>query len=643
MEEENVVKISELQPVDDLYDGCCMPVVQYNETRKVEYATLRNKLKNEIGDPFSGDYKDLKNTPTIPTKTSQLKNDSGYLTGNLNDYAKKTDLPKKVSDLENDENYIKDTDYQEDIDNINNNIDTLKNEVLDTGEASDTFIHVEDSSMSELQELSVEGVCEQETTEGKNLFDKDLFETFTNEIKTIELTLKPNTNYTMSSNLPLNNGNASIFFKLPNESFDSVINGITPIRPKMLLTDEKGIVNIGYRNTNNALTGDLKNDYFYMLNEGITALDYEPYTGEQPSPNPDYPQEIKTITGNLKLTSCGKNLFDKDNVVDGYRIGNNGLPFNDPNSVLSQYIKVKPNTTYYTNFQLIWTNCICEYTKDKIFILRNQSGLNEFTTSNNCEYIRITCFKTQKGELQLEQGSAATPYEQHLETQITANLGNEFIAKFNDTYKDTLNVKYNEDDDKYHLILNKNIGKVVLDGNENWNILESAENQIKTIYFTTNVFDNVDSPTYIVKSNYFAFNNWLWDDDTEGIFLDIDNKPNLRLRINKTTASTVTECKQWLSTHNTEVYYVLATPYKVDLGVVDMPLSYDEVTNIFTDNDLLPKINGKYYRNFISTIRNLQVNNDTLKNELVNIENRLSALESASASVVSESEVQDDI
>ena len=29
-----------------------------------------------------------------------------------------------------------------------------------------------------------------------------------------------------------------------------------------------------------------------MLNEGSTALPYEPYTGGQPSPNPDYPQEI---------------------------------------------------------------------------------------------------------------------------------------------------------------------------------------------------------------------------------------------------------------------------------------------------------------------------------------------------------------
>ena len=52
---------------------------------------------------------------------------------------------------------------------IKNNLDRLKNNVLEVGEASDTYIHVEDSSLNELKELEVEGVCEQETTTGKNL------------------------------------------------------------------------------------------------------------------------------------------------------------------------------------------------------------------------------------------------------------------------------------------------------------------------------------------------------------------------------------------------------------------------------------------------------------------------------------------
>lgn len=43
---------------------------------------LSDEVKNKLnqGSGFSGDYNDLKNKPTIPTKVSQLTNDKGYLT-----------------------------------------------------------------------------------------------------------------------------------------------------------------------------------------------------------------------------------------------------------------------------------------------------------------------------------------------------------------------------------------------------------------------------------------------------------------------------------------------------------------------------------------------------------------------------------
>lgn len=55
------VKISELEPVDELFDGSCFPIVQNGVTKKVTKATLEEDL-------------------AIPTKTSELTNDSGFLT-----------------------------------------------------------------------------------------------------------------------------------------------------------------------------------------------------------------------------------------------------------------------------------------------------------------------------------------------------------------------------------------------------------------------------------------------------------------------------------------------------------------------------------------------------------------------------------
>lgn len=45
-------------------------------------------------------------------------------------------------------------------------------------------------------------------------------------------------------------------------------------------------------------------EYFVMLNAGSTALPWEPYTGGQPSPSPDYPQEIITAgsDGTIDIT-----------------------------------------------------------------------------------------------------------------------------------------------------------------------------------------------------------------------------------------------------------------------------------------------------------------------------------------------------
>ena len=47
---------------------------------------------------FSGNYNDLTNKPTIPTKTSELTNDSGFITN--------ANIPTKTSDLTNDSGFI---------------------------------------------------------------------------------------------------------------------------------------------------------------------------------------------------------------------------------------------------------------------------------------------------------------------------------------------------------------------------------------------------------------------------------------------------------------------------------------------------------------------------------------------------------
>lgn len=72
--------------------------------------TQKQQARTNIGagtSSFDGDYNSLSNKPTIPTKTSELDNDSGYITNAaLDGYAKTTDIPTKVGQLDNDAGYV---------------------------------------------------------------------------------------------------------------------------------------------------------------------------------------------------------------------------------------------------------------------------------------------------------------------------------------------------------------------------------------------------------------------------------------------------------------------------------------------------------------------------------------------------------
>lgn len=136
-------------------------------------------------------------------------------------------------------------------------------------------------------------------------------------------------------------------------------------------------------------------------------------------------------------------------------------------------------------------------------------------------------------------------------------------------------------------------------------------------------------------SNYFA-SQTVWPTVLleNKIFNHVGNYQNLEIACSK--FNTLTDFKKFLTANDVQMYYALATPYTLDLGIIDMPLSYNEITNILTDSELMPNINAKYYRNFKKTVQNLQVNNKALKDELNDINNRLTALENAKTTVSEE-------
>src|SRR5699024_6074664 len=114
------------------------------------------------------------------------------------------------------------------------------------------------------------------------------------------------------------------------------------------------------------------------------------------------------------------NLFDKRKVKSGYIRPENGSVGLTPINSYSDYIKVRPNTTYYIN-QSQFSNSagFAFYDKDKNYIagelLKNQNVIVTPDCTKDI-YIRVTIKNDDIDTFQLEKGNTATEYEPYKES-----------------------------------------------------------------------------------------------------------------------------------------------------------------------------------------------------------------------------------
>jgi len=139
--------------------------------------------------------------------------------------------------------------------------------------------------------------------------------------------------------------------------------------------------------------------------------------------------------------------------------------------------------------------------------------------------------------------------------------------------------------------LHKEIGKITLDGSENWQIGNTGTSNWY-YYFNSSYIpiQNIQTSSYGLCSHYNIAN--IGNNNTnQGISL----LSNGILRVRYGIEDTTTNYKTWLSTHNTIVYYVLATP------------TYTEITDTTLKGQLEDIYNAKS-KNGTTNIN--QVNND---------------------------------
>lgn len=238
----------------------------------------------------------------------------------------------------------------------------------------------------------------------------------------------------------------------------------------------------------------------FQLEKGGTLTDFEPYCGGQPSPNPEYSQPVRTVTGEQTITingtdyklNLGKNLFDKDNVTDTHCYLNSSGKLTTGGALCTICIPCQPNTTY-TVSKIGGdgtTPRFCVFDTEKapvagdyaIHSVGTRSGADTassytFTTSDRAHWLSAMVWHGSEAtytkyeilaSLQIEAGSTATAYAAYKTPIELCDLGG--------TYKDA--IEFDGTDWKIH----KATGSYTFDGTEPWTY-DAA--RIPRIYLTS--------------------------------------------------------------------------------------------------------------------------------------------------------------
>ena len=361
------------------------------------------------------------------------------------------------------------------------------------------------------------------------------------------------------------------------------------------------IANENYEGTN---TGTISN---IMISKGSSSQTFEPYTYGA-SPNPSYPQEVNTVKGYRNLF----NYNDFANKIEGFTIQGNSRNFtivggNDVTYFYPINLQGQQKITGSWSTTKLNGNIAVVYEDDSVdnfvalYTSSSGNGVINFTTSStkNIKQIRFKTWGNSNNitinDLMITKGTEELPYVPYgtnwiyttisdgtNSRNVTIPLNDNEICGIGD-YKDELVI------DKYgHAKLNKKIGKVVLDGSE-----EDWIYQNNTFRLTIADLTSIGDSSIREKSNYYEAISYNASWGNYDYFISNTNGSPARLVIKNKDITSVSDFQTWLSTHNTDVYYVLSTPTEIDLGTVDMEL-YEGTNNITNSEDMDMVL--KYYK-----------------------------------------------
>ena len=365
------------------------------------------------------------------------------------------------------------------------------------------------------------------------------------------------------------------------------------------------VVTIGFR-VNNLL-------FKPMITTDLTATydDFEPYTGGIPSPNPDYPQEIKSVV-NPTVKVCGKNLLEDGSL----KSDNNGKieyisagKIKVTSSISAWYaaitntLKLTPNTNYVLSAKCDSSNG--NITCNSVSITGAYIKCAFLTDSDGLATIAIRCrYESAESrfvysDLQLEKGSTATAYEPYTEQTValpyTLNAipvssggnvtidGQQYIADYVDVERGKLVRMCKE----YVITGSERLAMYWL-GNASYLRNVCCINNFENIVLYDGINPLAMSDMFIGKISENA-------DDERAIYLMLRGSGDKTLAIkflDSDGITTVDLAKQWLIEHKPKTVFVLSTPEEADLTTEEIAAfkalaTYYPITNISINSEQL--------------------------------------------------------
>lgn len=460
---------------------------------------------------------------------------------------------------------------------------------LDTEKANGTELYIDDAKPCRIMNTEIGGMYKQETTSGTNLMNLNVAQSSkvtVNEDGTITIngtggfglafesfTFKANIPYyikweIVSGNIPTDL--SLVFLSSINSKWltKDIFNTITP-------TEDKESSSLWIHQ--NAKFENAKIRIWISKSKSV----FEPYTGKIPSPSPDYPQAIEQVES-VKLNIRGKNLCDGinqnyylTNNVDIYGkvTGNSGLAIDVQDK---SYVTVSTKITQ-DRYRIACTNSLLQEEKATTVAYRGvqKDNTSATVTINTTGYKYLIINATDLSNILVENGSVATEYEPYQNQAINIDLKGNKLYAVSDTIKDKLLI-----DRSGNVALQKNVSEVIFNGNEHWELAE------KGFYNSSYFVGKKDKKIFEACCNYFLVDKSgkTWAGLNHCGF---NNSGYFWIQEEHKLATTSGGFNEWLTTHNLEVYYVLATPKLIDLGQLpELPKTFEGINNIWAETNL---------------------------------------------------------